>query len=47
MRDPYQVLGVPSTATDEEVKKPIGIWPKSTTPITITTIPWPIWHRRR
>ena len=21
MRDPYQVLGVPSTATDEEVKK--------------------------
>ena len=21
MRDPYQVLGIPSTATDEEVKK--------------------------
>ena len=23
MRDPYQVLGVPSTATDEEVKEDV------------------------
>lgn len=45
MRDPYQVLGVPSTATDDEVKKPIVIWRGNTIPTTITTTRWPIWHR--
>ena len=29
MRDPYQVLGIPSTATDEEVLPPIAGWPSS------------------
>lgn len=45
MRDPYQVLGVPSTASDEEVKKPTGIWRGSTIRTTITIIRWPIWLR--
>ena len=45
MRDPYQVLGVPSTASDEEVKRPTAIWRGSTTRTTIMIIHWPIWHR--
>ena len=47
MNDPYQILGVPETASDDEVKKHIGSWPGSTIRTTTTTIPWRIWPRRR
>ena len=36
----------PAPPQTRKSKKPIGIWPKSTIPITITTIPWPIWRKR-
>ena len=45
MRDPYQVLGVPSTATDEEVKKAYTTWRGSITRTIITTTRWLIWRR--
>ena len=46
MRDPYQVLGVPSTATDEEVKKAYRDLARKISPRTIiTTTRWLI--RRR
>ena len=41
MRDPYQVLGVPSTATDEEVKKAYRDLARK----IITITPWPTWPR--
>ena len=47
MTDPYEILNISSTATDDEVKRPIGSWPGSTTRTTTTTIPWRIWPRRR
>ena len=40
MNDPYQILGVSETASDEEdQKRHIGSWPGSTIRITTTTIP--------
>lgn len=47
MRDPYEVLGVPSSATDEEVKRPTGTWPGSIIRTIIMTRPWPMWPRKR
>ena len=47
MNDPYEVLGVPRTATDEEIKKATGIWPGNIIRTIIMTALWPIWRRRR
>lgn len=47
MNDPYQVLGVPETATDEEIKRLTGSWHANTIRITIMITPWQIWRRKR
>ncbi len=33
MSDPYKILGVPPTATDDEVKSATGHWQKNIIPI--------------
>lgn len=45
MRDPYQVLGIPSTATDEEVKRHTGTLPGNITQTITMTTPWRTWPR--
>ena len=45
MRDPYQVLGIPSTATDEEVKKAYRNLPGNITQTITMTTPWRTWPK--
>ena len=47
MSDPYKVLGVSPTATDDEVKPRIGSWQRNTIPIIMRTVLWRIWQRRK
>ena len=46
MNDPYQVLGVSESASDEEIKNTVN-WLASTIRIIIMTILWQIWHKKR
>ena len=47
MKDPYEVLGVPHGASDEEIKKPIGSLHASTTRTIMQTIRLPTLRRRK
>ncbi|SCI49765.1 Uncharacterised protein [uncultured Flavonifractor sp.] len=38
MNDPYSVLGVSRDASEEEIKRATGVWPKNITPISIPAI---------
>lgn len=47
MKDPYEVLGVPHGASDEQIKKPIASLPASIIRTTMPITPLPISRRKK
>lgn len=47
MKDPYQVLGVSETASDDEIKRAYRNLARNTTRTITMTILWRIWLRKR
>ena len=47
MSDPYKVLGVSPDASDDEIKKLIGLWRESTIPTNTATATLPTLQAKR